>query len=60
MEMFSTHRLRDSSGDDNLVRDINDVRNGLFIQASLHLVLGNDLAFLKVRQFDLMLHMIRN
>lgn len=56
----SPHRRRDSSGDDDLVRDIDDVRNGLFLQASLHRVLGNHLAFLKVRLFDLMLHMVRN
>jgi len=51
IETFTTHRGRLSSGDDDLVHDINDVRNGLLIQASLHRVLGNHLAFLKTPNF---------
>ncbi len=58
IERFTTHRHRDSSGDD-IVQDIDDVRNGLFLNAGLHRVLGNDFALLKVCLFDLMLHMVR-
>ena len=61
IEMFSMHRRRDPCGDDNdILRDIDDVRNGLFLTACLHRVLGISLAFLKVNLFDLMLHMVRS
>jgi len=36
IETFSTHRRRDSSGDNDIVRNIDDVRNGLFLNALLH------------------------
>jgi hypothetical protein len=45
------------SGNNDIVRDIG---NGLFLNTSLHCVLGKYVAFLKVRQFDLMLHLVRN
>ena len=57
IETFSIHRRREPSGEDDLVRNIDDVRNGLFVNASLHRVLGSYFAILKVRLFDLMLHM---
>jgi hypothetical protein len=57
IETFSIHRRRESSGEDDLVRNIDDVRNGLFLMVNVHRALGNHLAILKVRLFDLMLHM---
>jgi len=51
--MFTTHQHRCPSGDDSIVKDIDGVRNGLFLNGALHL------AFLKVHLFDLMLHMVR-
>ena len=60
IETFSMHRHREFSGEDDLVRNIDDVRNGLFLTPTAHRVLGSHLAFLKVRLFDLMLHMAGN
>lgn len=54
IEMFSAHRHRGPCCDDDTVRDIDDVRNGLS-NGALRLVLGRHLAFLKVRLFYLML-----
>jgi hypothetical protein len=58
--MFSTYRRQGPSCDDEIVRHIDDVRNGLFLTGALCLVLGTQLAFLKVSLFDLMLHMVRS
>jgi hypothetical protein len=58
IETLSTHRRRDSSSDDDIVLHIDDVRNGVFLGSNLHQVLGQHLAFLKVRLFGLMLHMV--
>jgi hypothetical protein len=60
IEAFSTHRRRDSNGDDDIARDIDDVRNGVLLESGLRRVLGKHLAFLKVRLFDLVLHMVGN
>jgi len=51
IEAFTSHRRRDSSGDDDIVRDIDDVRNGIFLNASLHRVLGEYITFLKTPNF---------
>jgi hypothetical protein len=58
IETFATHRRRESSGDDDMVRDFDEVRNGLFVDSTIHCVLGRHLAFLKVRLFNLVLHML--
>jgi hypothetical protein len=58
--MFSTYRRRGPCCGDEIVRDIDDVRNGVFLTGALSLVLGTHLAFLKVSLFDLMLHMVRS
>lgn len=43
--------------DGDIIRDIDDIRNGLFVTGAIHIALGrSDLAFLKVSLFDLMLH----
>jgi len=43
---------------DVIVQHIDDIRNGLFLTSSLHRALGQHLAFLKVRLFNLTLHMV--
>ena len=52
------HQRREVCGDDGILRDIDDVRNGLFLTACLHRVLGIHFAILEVR--GLILHMVRN
>jgi hypothetical protein len=44
--------------DNSIVTSINDVHNGLFINANIHCVLGLSVAFLKVSLFDLVLHLV--
>ncbi|KAI0256499.1 hypothetical protein BJV78DRAFT_1081731, partial [Lactifluus subvellereus] len=51
IETFTSHRHRDSSGDDDIVEDIDDVRNGLFLNKGIHCVLGRYVAFLKTPNF---------
>ncbi|KAH9962098.1 hypothetical protein BGW80DRAFT_1356783, partial [Lactifluus volemus] len=51
IESFSTHRRRDSSGVDDIVRNIDDIRNGLFLTLNLRLLLGRNFALLKTPNF---------
>ena len=60
IETFCIHRRWVSSGEDDPVRNIDDVRNGLFLKVDVHRALGNHFAILKVRLFDLMLDMAGN
>ena len=47
----------DDDDDGDIIRDIDDIRNGLFVTGAIHIALGrSDLAFLKVCLFDLTLH----
>ena len=57
--MFFRHRHRDSGDNDDIVRDINDIRDGL-INGAIHIALGRDLAILDVRLLNLMLRMDRS
>lgn len=59
--MFTTHRGRGSvDGNDDIVTSINDVRNGLFVNAIIHRLLGQSVAFLKVSLVDLVLGLVNN
>ena len=44
---YTRRRSRDHTGGD-IVHDIHDVRNGLFLNKFTHIVLGKDVAFLMV------------
>jgi len=44
-------RCRDSSGDNDIIRDINDLRNGLFLNVNIHRALGREVAFLRTPNF---------
>jgi len=41
IEAFSTHRRQDTNVDDDIIQNIDDVRNGPFITSILHRVLGS-------------------
>ncbi|KAI0246989.1 hypothetical protein BJV78DRAFT_1249580 [Lactifluus subvellereus] len=51
IETFSTHRRRDTSGENDIVQDIDNVRNGLFVNVIIHCILGQHVAFLKTPNF---------
>ncbi|KAI0289830.1 hypothetical protein BC826DRAFT_970734 [Russula brevipes] len=51
IETLSTHRRRESSSSNAVVQGIDDIRNGLFVSAQIHQVLGKHIAFLKTPNF---------
>ncbi|KAI0245053.1 hypothetical protein BJV78DRAFT_1270029 [Lactifluus subvellereus] len=51
IETFSTYRRRDTSGTNDIVRDIDNVCNGLFVNVIIHCILGQHVAFLKTPNF---------
>jgi len=56
IEMFTAHQHQSFCCNNDTVQDIDDVRNGLFLNRALCLVLGRHLAFLKVHLFFLILY----